>query len=185
MKTLLGFLIYLMLMGGVTAMVPPAYLEEMFIVATVIGVIWLFVKMRRDQVCKITMSDIDKMSGIEFERFLVRCFKNDGYKVEHIGAGGSDFGVDLIAKKEGNKTAIQAKRYKGRVGNEAVQQVVAGAAYYKCDYAAVITNSEFTKAAIKQARETMNHKNQRFVTLWDRNFLRGYLEVWLGSRDGW
>lgn len=51
------------------------------------------------------------------------------------------------------RVAVQAKNYdRGNVGNEAVQQAIAAASYYDCQQAMVVTNSGFTKNAVKQAR---------------------------------
>ena len=62
-----------------------------------------------------------------------------------------DFGVDILATKGGNITAVQIKRYKGSVGVEAINQAVAGCGFYRADNSLVITNSYFTSAARKLA----------------------------------
>ncbi len=114
-----------------------------------------------------TMTAVDKMTGAEFERFLVKLFKRLGYKTQHVGAGGGDFGADLVLEKDKVKIAVQAKNYdSNRVGNDAVQQAIAGASYYDCEQAMVVTNSTFTKAAKQQA----SGANLQ-VTLWDRKHL--------------
>lgn len=59
---------------------------------------------------------------------------------------------------------MQCKRYKGKVGISAVQEVLGAKGYYKADKAMVITNSYFTPNAIKLA-------NANDVELWDRNDL--------------
>lgn len=105
---------------------------------------------------------VDHLSGHDFEDFLCANLRRLGYKVENVGSGGNDYGVDLIIRKNGKKTAVQAKRYKGKVGIEAVQQIVAGAEYYGCKNRMVITNSYFTPAAKRLAAKCN-------VTLWDRD----------------
>jgi len=113
------------------------------------------------------MAQIDEMGGIEFEKFLVRFFKRAGYKTTHMGGSGGDFVAELFLEKKGEKTAVQAKNYTGsKVGNDAVQQAVAGASYYDCESAMVITNSTFTSAAKKQAEGSNIN-----VILWDRREL--------------
>jgi len=42
-----------------------------------------------------------------------------------------DQGADLILERFEEMTVVQAKRYKGNVGNSAVQEVVASKAYYQ------------------------------------------------------
>ena len=107
------------------------------------------------------------MSGQDFERFLTRLFERLGYAVEHVGRGGSDFGADLVIEKNRFKIAVQAKNYEsGRVGNDAVQQAIAGATYYGCAQAMVVTNASFTAAARKQAGNSSLP-----VSLWGRKEL--------------
>lgn len=65
-----------------------------------------------------------------------------------------DQGVDLIVVGGGKKIAVQCKLYAGAVGNDAVQQVMAGRVYYGCDVACVVTNSTFTKSAKDLAVKT-------------------------------
>lgn len=98
----------------------------------------------------LSISDIDNMDGYEFEDFLVNLYKKMGYNVTHTKYS-LDQGADLVVSKFGETTAVQAKCYSGSVGNDAVQQVIASKGYYQCDKATVITNSEFTRAAIDLA----------------------------------
>ncbi|WP_368087110.1 restriction endonuclease [Bacillus sp. L27] len=49
---------------------------------------------------------------------------------------------------------MQVKRYSDKVLNKAVQEVIAGIAYYKLDQGVVITNTYFTKQAQNQAKGT-------------------------------
>jgi restriction system protein len=65
-----------------------------------------------------------------------------------------DQGVDVLAKKDSLRLAIQAKRYIGAVSNAAIQQVFAGMAHYKCHRCLVVTSGEFTSGAIALAQST-------------------------------
>ena len=105
---------------------------------------------------------VDNLNGHDFEEFLCANLGRLGYRVENVGSTGNDYGVDLIIRKGAKKIAVQAKRYKGKVGVEAVQQIIAGAEYYGCKNRMVITNSYFTPAARRLA-EKCN------VVLWDRD----------------
>lgn len=117
---------------------------------------------------KIAIEDLDKMTGVEFENFLKTFFERNGFKVTTTKIS-NDQGCDLILQKLGEKTSVQAKRYVGTIGNDAIQQVVASLKYYKCDLALVITTSKYTKAAEKLAEA--NH-----VELWDREALKKKLK---------
>lgn len=118
---------------------------------------------------KITIKDVELMTGREFEEFLVILLNNLGYRAEITKTTG-DQGVDIIAKKNGKKYAIQAKRYSVPVGNKAVQEVVAGKAYYRTDKALVITNNKFTPSAIDAANKTK-------TLLWDGQKLMSMIEL--------
>lgn len=103
---------------------------------------------------------IDTMSGTEFEQRLAILFRRRGYRVTPIGQSG-DFGGDLVLSKDGVRTVVQAKRWQGRVGVTAVQEVVAAKSMYQCARAMVVTNSTFTRPA-----HTLATANG--VELWDR-----------------
>jgi restriction system protein len=99
----------------------------------------------------LELIDADNMTGREFEKFMAEVFKKRGYHVKETVTTG-DYGVDLLIKKDGITTAVQLKRYHGKVGLKAVQEAVAGMQYYKCHQAMVLTNSIFTGAAHNLAR---------------------------------
>lgn len=107
----------------------------------------------RNNFKKANIKDIDKMNGLDFEFYLSVLFKELGYKVV-VTNGSHDFGADLILKKNNHKIVVQAKRYgyKKNVSIGAIQEVFASQRYHKADESWVITNSYFTKSAIKLAK---------------------------------
>lgn len=87
------------------------------------------------------------LDGTAYEVFVAKYLRERGFRqVVHTGATG-DFGVDIVAKKHGVYYAVQCKYYSGAVSGAAVQEAVAGMAYYHCDRAMVITNSRLTRGA--------------------------------------
>lgn len=118
---------------------------------------------KRRRYLRSPLSKIDHMKGDEFEQFLAAYFESEGYKVTVTGGTG-DYGADLIIRRGGVKTAVQAKRYRSSVGVAAVQQVLGAKGHYHTRNCMVATNSYFTKAAKKLARENG-------VRLWDRDDL--------------
>ena len=92
------------------------------------------------------MTAIDTMSGVEFEGYVAARLRRAGWQVEFTSATG-DYGVDLIAEKDGQCVAIQCKRLGKSVGVAAVQQVVSGAVHHGCTRSIVVSNQEFTTAA--------------------------------------
>lgn len=94
--------------------------------------------------------NIDAMDGLEFEYYVVKLLQRNGFNNVSLTEK-YDFGVDIIAEKDGIRWGIQAKRYSGPVGADAVRQVVTGLRLYACDKAMVVTNSTFSTFAKKLA----------------------------------
>ena len=113
---------------------------------------------------KIQMCHISLMTGRQFEYFLASLFRKKGYEVE-ITPESNDNGADLIIEKFGEKIAIQAKRYKNKVREKALEEIFAAKSFYKCDKAMVITNSNYTISAKKLA-------NNLKIKLWDKQKLK-------------
>jgi len=144
-----------------------------FIYLPLILVLLIFVihnLIEKQKLVKLGISDIDKLDGKMFEKYLEVLFEKLGYKVEgtrYIG----DYGADLIIQKDNVKTVVQAKRYKGKVGVRAIQEAVAAKGYYNCDKAMVITNSHYTH----QAEELADRNG---VELWNRkDLIRNLLRI--------
>jgi restriction system protein len=93
-----------------------------------------------------SLAAIDAMNGLEFEDYVAARLRRAGWQVEFTPAVG-DYGVDLIAEKDGQRAAIQCKRHGKSVGVAAVQQVVSGARHHECTRSIVVSNQEFTSAA--------------------------------------
>lgn len=89
----------------------------------------------------------ETMNGHAYEKFVAQYLKEQGFRqVIHTGSTG-DFGVDIVTRKHGIYYAVQCKFYSGSVSGAAVQEAVAGMAFYHCDRAMVVTNSGLTKGA--------------------------------------
>ena len=98
-------------------------------------------------------SELDQLSGKEFEEFLAGLFRAQGYTAVLTAVTG-DYGADLILSKDGQRICVQAKRYAGSVGVAAVQEALSGKAYYQCDAAWVITTGAFTVNAHELAAKS-------------------------------
>ncbi|MEY8426466.1 restriction endonuclease [Lachnospiraceae bacterium 46-15] len=102
------------------------------------------------------------MNGHQYEHKCAKKLKKHGFKKVKITRGSGDQGIDIIAYRKRKKYGIQCKYYSYPVGNHAVQEAFAGAKYYDCDVAAVMTNAAFTKSAKTLADRTE-------VLLWSDN----------------
>ena len=98
-------------------------------------------------------AELDQLSGVEFEEFLAGLLRAQGYVVE-LTPNSGDYGADLILSKDGERIAVQAKRYVGSVGVQAVQEAISGQAYYQCHTACVITTGTFTVNALELAEKS-------------------------------
>lgn len=116
-----------------------------------LGSLKIWRKTRRSaKLRKAGMKEIDQMTGEEFELFLGELFKKRGFKITYTSTSG-DYGADLILRDGDEKIAVQAKRYSGKVGVKAVQEIIGAVKMYEAEDAWVVTNSYFTKQAIKLA----------------------------------
>lgn len=155
-----------------------AFAPVLLIIFATLAVLIIIQLLRRSiekqKLAKLGIADIDRLSGRDFEKYLEVLFEKKGYKVtrtKYIG----DYGADLVFESGNNKTVIQAKRFKGKVGVKAVQEAVASKGYYGCQKAMVVTNSNFTDQAIKLAKANN-------VELWGRKKLIDALSL-INSSD--
>lgn len=125
------------------------------------GAVALLVAARRKK-----PADMDVMEGHEFEYYCADLLKNRGFLEVEVTRASGDYGVDILAEKDGVTYAIQCKCYDGPVGVKAVQEAYAGRDYYDRMVGAVMTNRYFTDPAVKAAKKLK-------ILLWDR----GYLET--------
>lgn len=89
---------------------------------------------------------VDAMTGVEFEHYVAAVLRGARYEIDFTRATG-DFGVDLIATRDGVRTAVQCKRQARPVSGSAIQQVVAGAPVHACTATMVVCNHRYTHAA--------------------------------------
>ena len=78
--------------------------------------------------------------------------KKNGWKT-NLTPGSGDQGVDVIAKREGIRVVLQCKKYSSPVGNKAVQEVFSGKGFEDADFAAVVSNADYTAAARQLAQK--------------------------------
>ncbi|MBE5932942.1 MAG: restriction endonuclease [Lachnospiraceae bacterium] len=113
-------------------------------------------------------ANFDIMEGHDFEYFCADILRKNGFTNVQVTQGSGDYGIDILAKKDDIKYAIQCKCYSGNIGNGAVQEAHSGKDIYNCDVGVVMTNRYFTKSAIETAQA---HK----IKLWDRDKLLEFI----------
>lgn len=125
---------------------------------------WLVKRLRRNR-----FKDLDQMEGHDFEYFCASLLEKRGYKDVEVTSGSRDYGVDILARKDGISFAIQCKCYSAPVGVKAVQEAYAGRDYYDCMIGVVLTNQYFTAPAVEAAGKLK-------ILLWDRTCLESMME---------
>lgn len=96
------------------------------------------------------LRNIDTMDGLDFEQYVAGLLRANGYNNVSLTER-YDYGIDIIAEKNGVRWGIQVKRHSGLVKASAVRQVVTGLKLYDCDRAMVITNSTYSAVAQRLA----------------------------------
>ena len=137
----------------------------MILGAGIILILWCLVSVFRRWKNREVPLLIDELEGHDFEYYCADLLRNGGYQNVRVTRASGDFGVDILAERDGITYGIQCKRYDRPIGVFAVQQVYAGKDFYHLMAGAVMTNQTFTPAAHTMA-ERLN------ILLWDRNFIQ-------------
>jgi hypothetical protein len=96
--------------------------------------------------------EIDAMDDIAFELFVKDLLDRFAFSQLRTTPASGDQGADLVGMTpESKKVVVQAKRWQGRVGNEAIQEVLGAMLYYGAEAAIVVTSSCFSDSAKKLA----------------------------------
>lgn len=111
----------------------------------------------------------EDMEGHEFEYFCADLLADRGFTEVEVTKGSGDYGIDILAQKDGVTYAIQCKRYTAPVGVKAIQEAYAGRDYYDRMVGAVMTNQYFTTPAVEAAKKLK-------ILLWDGGYIEGMLE---------
>ena len=113
--------------------------------------------------------EMDMMEGHEFEYFCADLLRRKGFIEVEVTKGSGDYGIDILAEKDGVTYAIQCKCYTAPIGVKAIQEAYAGRDYYDRMVGAVMTNQYFTTPAVEAAKKLK-------ILLWDRGYLDRMME---------
>ena len=144
--------------------------SEMVLIPLVVILLILITVMRAKLARRGSASDaFEDMEGHEFERFCADLLRKKGFVDVEVTKGSGDYGIDILAEKEGVTYAIQCKRYTTPVGVKAVQEAYAGRDYYDRMVGAVMTNQYFTTPAVEAAKKLK-------ILLWDGGYVESMIE---------
>ncbi len=113
--------------------------------------------------------EMDLMEGHEFEYFCADLLRKKGFIEVEVTKGSGDYGIDILAEKDGVTYAVQCKCYTAPIGVKAIQETYAGRDYYDRMVGAVMTNQYFTTPAVEAAKKLK-------ILLWDRGYLDRMME---------
>src|SRR5258708_822756 len=115
--------------------------------AVTFGFVAFIAYRQRQKLHALSSAQVDAMDGFKFEHYVAALLQHQGYTHVQVTQASGDYGVDVVATKNGQKWAVQAKRFVGPVAQEAVREAVAGCNYYHCQRSMVVTTSHFTAHA--------------------------------------
>ena len=141
------------------------YFIVFMVICVLLGLVFVLYIRKR----KRFSGDYDLMEGREFEFFCADLLQKRGFLDVEVTKGSGDYGVDILAEKDGITYAIQCKRYEEPIGVKAVQEVYAGKDYYDRMVGVVMSNQYFTKAAVDMAGKLK-------IMLWDRGYLEEMID---------
>lgn len=127
-------------------------------IAILFFIAWYFLKGRNPY------DPLDDMDGNEFEHYCADILRANSFEDINVTSASRDYGIDILAQRDGIKYAIQCKYYSDPVGIKAVQEAYAGKDYYDAMVAVVMTNQDFTKTAVHFAEKLK-------VLMWDGDTL--------------
>ena len=125
--------------------------------------VWFFLRRRR------YTDAFEDMDGHEFEYFCADLLEQRGFVEVEVTRGSGDYGIDILAEKDGVTYAVQCKRYAAPVGVKAIQEAYAGRDYYDRMVGAVMTNQYFTAPAVEAAKKLK-------ILLWDGGYVESMME---------
>ena len=100
-----------------------------------------------------SMSDIRSLSWRQFETYMAESFREQGYFVVETPEG-PDNGVDLVLRKDGEKTYVQCKHWKtNNVGVQKVRELLGAMAAGGAHNGIFVTSGAYTQPAKAFARE--------------------------------
>jgi restriction system protein len=142
----------------------PSLIVAVFLVTSIIVFIFLLLREstknwnedRERRLKSIEISDVDTMTGDEFETFAARLLQDRGFMTT-IVKHSNNVGTGIVASKDGIRYAIHCKLQARSVGPHAVSEALAGRGFYQCHGTMLFTNREFTLGAKTLAKSMGCH----------------------------
>ena len=144
-----------------------AYITVIIASVAVFLILWIILMRIRKR--RSYEREFDLLDGHEFEYYCADLLVKRGFQDVEVTRGSGDYGIDILAERDGVTYAVQCKCYTAPVGVKAIQEAYAGRDYYDCMVGAVLTNQYFTQPAVEAAKKLK-------ILLWDRGYLESMIE---------
>lgn len=108
--------------------------------------LWLTRGIRRRRYAR-NLKALQAMPWEQFEILTADLLRRRGYQVSRHGGAQADGGVDLLARKRGQRYVVQCKRYKASVGVAVVREMFGVMHAMKLDGVILATSGAFSKSA--------------------------------------
>lgn len=141
------------------------------VAALIVMMLYIIYRKKRDE-----EDPFESMEGEEFEKYCVELLEKQGYEEVSQTNASHDYGIDILADKDGISYAVQCKCYSNPVGIKAIQEAYAGKEYYDCMIGVVMTNQYFTRPAVEFAQKL-------HVLMWDGDVLSEMIRKYGGAGD--
>ncbi len=101
-----------------------------------------------------SISDIKDMTWQNFEFLVGEYYKRKGYSVFEMGGNSPDGGIDLLAKKNGEKLIVQCKHWKAfKIDVKVIRELYGVMVDATASGAVLITSGGFTQPAVDFAQD--------------------------------
>lgn len=126
-----------------------------------LGLCWIaallsYLGTRKRQRFLDTRTNLDSLAAggwRQFEQLVGEAFRRQGYGVEETGLGGPDGGIDLILRKDGQRTLVQCKQWKcQQVGVSVVREMAGLLTHHQAQAVKIVCIGSFTPDAEVFAR---------------------------------
>lgn len=116
---------------------------------------WLDARRKRRMLdAQSGLASIAALGWRDFERLVGEAFRRQGYAVEESGLGGADGGVDLILRKDGQRTLVQCKQWRRRkVPVNVVREMYGLLAHHDAHAVRIAALGGFTRDAARFAAD--------------------------------
>ncbi|WP_202845080.1 restriction endonuclease [Luteimonas saliphila] len=100
------------------------------------------------------LASIAALDWRDFERLVGEAFRRQGHVVEESGLGGADGGIDLILRKDGQRTLVQCKQWHRRkVPVNVVREMYGLLAHHRAHAVRIAALGGFTRDAARFAAD--------------------------------